>query len=323
MYKTCFLHIGPPKTGSTSVQQTLWKNRELLAKSSIHYPELEKNHRFLVSCFMNEPQKFDYNKLLKRTDEEIVRVNFEKLKQFKNESDTTDCRTLILSSEHLVLLKVEEIMKLKQYLFEICEDVKILIYLRHPISSVGSFIQESIKNGNRHLSEMRQKPPFSRFGHLIPKWEECFGTESVVLREMHSNSLINKDLIDDFLNIIGYSGDSSKIKRVKANESLSAPAVLIADALTLIAPKFSADRKNSNYLSEIKGPKYIPDQEILNKTMELAKPHLEYLEQKWGISLHDVGYENKQEDNVFNAETIKSIAEILNRLSRGKFDTKI
>jgi hypothetical protein len=322
MYKTCFLHIGPPKTGSTSIQQTLWKNRKLLAASSIHYPSLEKNHRFLVSNFMNEPQKFDYNKLSERTDEEIVRKNFEKLKQFEEESQDTNCQTLVLSSEHLVLLNVEEIMKLKQYLIGICEDVKILIYLRHPVASVGSFIQESIKNGNRHLSEMRLKPPFSRFSHLMPKWQECFGTESIVLREMHRNRLINKDLIDDFLYTVGFSGDSSQIKRVKANEALSAPAVLIADALTQFAPKYSAARANSRYLSEIKGPKYIPDDEILNKTLELVKPELEYLEQEWGIALQDAPRANKQNESVFNTEAVKSIAEVLNRLSKKKFDIK-
>jgi hypothetical protein len=135
---------------------------------------------------------------------------------------------------------------------------------------------------------------------------------------MHSNRLIINDLIDDFLYTVGFSGDSSQVKRVKANEALSAPAVLIADALTQFAPKYSAARANSRYLSGIKGPKYIPDDETLNRTMELAKPHIEYLEQKWGISLHDVGYENKQEDSVFNDEAIKSIAEVLNRLSTHK-----
>lgn len=36
--KTVFLHVGAPKTGTTFLQRTLWKNRERLAADGVYYP---------------------------------------------------------------------------------------------------------------------------------------------------------------------------------------------------------------------------------------------------------------------------------------------
>lgn len=322
MYKTCFLHIGPPKTGTSSIQQTLWHNRDFLIENGIFYPSQEKNHRFITSCFMEKPENFDYNKFYTDDIQEVAVLNKSRLNIFENEmSSFSSCDTLVLSSEHIVLLNAREISKLKDYLYKFCEQVKVVAYLRHPLSSVSSFTQEAVKNGARSLDDIRKKPGFTQFSVLLPKWEECFRKEDVILRVMHKPALKNNDLIDDFLNVINFSGDFDEIARIKANESLSAPAVLIADALTRFAPKFSQNRAKAQYLFDIKGPSYKADKVILERTIELAEPQLKYLEDNWGITLPKPK-NIEPDDVVFNDEAVESIAELLNSLAFTKAKEK-
>ena len=61
---TVYLHIGLPKTGTTSIQNLLWDNRTLLEKHSICYPDLGfryphvgylRNAHFLISSCKTDP----------------------------------------------------------------------------------------------------------------------------------------------------------------------------------------------------------------------------------------------------------------------------
>ncbi|EHU9320932.1 hypothetical protein KZY28_001262, partial [Campylobacter jejuni] len=47
---TCYLHIGMPKTGTTSIQTFLTKNKFLLLKQNYLYPEsiLEWGHQHIT-----------------------------------------------------------------------------------------------------------------------------------------------------------------------------------------------------------------------------------------------------------------------------------
>jgi len=53
-----FLHVGPPKTATSSLQDWCWKNREQLARDGVVYPDVDPRadtprHQFLVSDLMS------------------------------------------------------------------------------------------------------------------------------------------------------------------------------------------------------------------------------------------------------------------------------
>jgi hypothetical protein len=315
MFKKCYLHIGPPKTGTTSIQNAMWNNRDLLEGCSIHYPSIEINHRFMVSCFIEDATNFDYNKYYNRTVEQVSINNYNMLSRFKSEAVASGCDTLVISAEHLVMLRDDGIKNLRDYLRELCEVIYVVIYVRHPMNAVGSYVQEAVKNGARRLAEMRRNPPFARYGQIVPLWERYFGGGAIVLRVMNKDALINGDVVDDFLYTIGYTGTFECVSCMIENPSLTAPAVLIADALASIAPKYSPLRGGVDYLTQIRGPAYIPDRYIMESVASLSRPDLVYLEDRWGIILPEVTYDDSLRPE-FDEDAILSIAEILNKLSR-------
>lgn len=288
MAKQCFLHIGAPKTGSTSIQQSLNENKTLLKSKGYFLPSFEKNHRFLVSCFHDDPASFDYNRYNDYNSELIAANNSANLHLLETEFHSSECSSLLLSSEHLVLLSKSGINRLKNYLLGLVDSITVILYLRH-LDSVGSFIQESVKNGDRCIDNLIESPPYTRSKYLLLKWSSIFGKNNIIVRDVQASSLINSDLIDDFLASIRYPTSERNISKLAANQSLSQLAVEIADRLAILYPKHSKERAPQRHitslLSQIKGPKYRPSASVLESVRRSSIEDLDYLKNEWSLDL--------------------------------------
>lgn len=322
MKLSCFLHIGAPKTGSTSIQYSLHASHACLAESGYYYSLPEKNHRFIVSSFIDDPAQFDYNKSQRLHAADIEKRNRDRLLKLEADFVASGCQNLILSCEHLVLLSATAISSLKEYLSARFDSVVVILYLRHPILAVGSYVQELLKNGARRLDSMAVNPPFTRAQHVLRQWSSAFDRNSIKVRDMHPDCLYNSDLIDDFLYCIGCAGLSSRVSRVRANETLSHPAVLVADQLAGLYPKYAEgrapQRKINDVLRRIVGPKYVPSAQILEATELVARSDLDYLLADWSVRL--VGSRDwvcrEEMSELWGENTLRSIAEMVNRLAQ-------
>jgi hypothetical protein len=296
----------------------MYASRATLAKAGYLYPSIEKSHRFITSTFLDDPFRFDYNKASGLSNDQIQERNNKNMLLLESQLQASGCRNLILSSEHLVILTLEDVRRLKAYLDKRFNRIVIILYLRHPLSAVGSFIQEIVKNGARRLHDMSISPPFSRAKHILSTWGALFEPQSFTIRDMNVERLVNRDLIDDFLFCIEKSNLSMEVTRIRANESLSQPAVMIADQITDLYPKYSVDRapqrKLNQILVQIDGPRYIPSEEILKATHMAAQPDLEYLSKSWAMELikpKEV-QANDDEKQTLTIETLRSFAKIVN-----------
>src|SRR6056297_2978459 len=87
--KTIILHVGVTKTGSTSIQKTLFyeKNRELLAKKGYLYPKCwDPNHsRQVLSAFCLNREYITENIISEFTKEETDEYNHKNLKLLQKE----------------------------------------------------------------------------------------------------------------------------------------------------------------------------------------------------------------------------------------------
>ncbi|MEB3318925.1 MAG: hypothetical protein VKO39_12415 [Cyanobacteriota bacterium] len=292
-----------------------------LAKRGYFYPTFEKNHQFIVSCFIDNPVIFDYNRYRSLAASEIAVRNQSSLDLLERSFAASGCQNLLLSSEHLVFLSASGIASLKDYLSRSFVNITVLLYLRHPLLAIGSIIQERVKNGAARIVDAIEKPPFTRARHVLRSWESAFGANSILVRDQHPDALRNGDLIDDFLSCIGCPNIANEITRVKANQSLSHPATLIADQLAALHPKYSAGRAPqggiSKILKQIAGPKYVPSLQILDATQRAAGPDLSYLSQFWSLELRGPTHRlcPSEEFERWDVGTLRSLAEIVNALA--------
>lgn len=301
------------------MQQTLAANQVTLAETGYFYPSFEKNHRFLTSCFIDNPLVFDYNKYLGLTSaDEIDKNNSSKKLLLEEQFSSSNCSSLILSSEHLVLLSEGGAHLLRDYLLTIVEEIKIIVYFRHPADSVGSFIQEAAKNGEDTIANLEKKVPYTRIKPLLERWSSVFGTEAIIARDCQSKILVNDNLVDDFLSAIGFPIADSSFARITSNQSLSQFAVEIADRLALRYPKFSKERAVQRHitriLSRIPGPKYRPASAVVRSAIDSSQQELAYLEDVWSLQLvtHCSYLHDEEPKRTLDDQTLDILAEIVN-----------
>lgn len=147
MTKRLILHIGRSKTGTTSFQETLRANRELLAANGIYVPSFFKssNHGALALAFSNQPGRIGKSYAVENEKDRF------KLQQELADSlsrDLTD-GTWVMTSEHLgSKLKSEtEIRSLFSFLSKFFDEIHILALVRRPDDLAASAYAESIKAG--------------------------------------------------------------------------------------------------------------------------------------------------------------------------------
>jgi hypothetical protein len=151
-YRQIIVHAGLSKTGSTSIQESCRRQRTLLHRQGINYPEFSfdgevfRNHSLPVILAVSD-NPAQYKLGLKRRFEE------------RGEDAASACAagltsvledvgdTLLLSSERIAGLNPEDLVRLRDLLMIHAEKLRVLVYIRSPFELLESTLQERAKAG--------------------------------------------------------------------------------------------------------------------------------------------------------------------------------
>lgn len=273
-----FLHFGADKTGSTAIQTALSLNREfLLSKELLAYPPGDW-HAMLGSYFCDQPEHYVYNVLSSAGD-----VDFLKSEAQKYFSEINDwlvkikpCRYLVFSYEGFNDLDEKALTKFKNFCEEWSDVVKVIYYVRPPLSYAVSVMGQRVKQGLNSWVEGELPVSHSKF--YIERFLSVFGKNNLIIRLFQKNFLEAGDVVSDILCLIGLVDVKLKPVDTKSNnESLSAIALQVGDLILKNLKKRGVNysgnvfhRKYGNYLSKLKGPSVKLTSEqielILNRT---------------------------------------------------------
>lgn len=238
MSKVAVLHIGSGKTGTTTIQDSLAKNKDR-NDSIIFYPNL-------VESGSNQVFRFAFCELKNATKN--IRLRFandeEGYLQYQQEikkSLVTQCESvnkIIISSEFLFHCNQEEIENISLFLNQAgFSELHIIVYLRNPSSYYLSVAQQALKNGPKLPNPLDFNYDLTgavkRWSNIQPK--------SFVVREFDRKKLKNNNIICDFAEVlkqVGFDGvDFENIS--SSNETMSVEAILaVQDA------QMTLDRQN-------------------------------------------------------------------------------
>ena len=127
-FKKVILHIGPHKTGTSSIQKMLFDNRKSLEKKNILYPN-----------FANK-EGWGHHIIHK----ELKQGNLDDKFFLNLSSKNHNTHTLLLSSENFVRCSSDELETLSCLLD--CSDIKVIMFLRIPSRRLISLWKETIKH---------------------------------------------------------------------------------------------------------------------------------------------------------------------------------
>lgn len=217
--KQIYLHIGLPKTGTSSIQKCLTDYRELLNASNLDYYQSiypAQTHSELVSASIRyERDTFgklarnhiDYTPFYSNQISAIVH-------KYMNDSRYGN---LIFSAEGLSFLRFQdEIDVLMNILLQQRNKVKVILYLRNKRDFLNSYRIQLHKNPDRAPSKTYWSALYVEddtwlidYDALIELYSKNFGKENLVIFDYDEEVKNRGNVIPSFLEAIGFANQET------------------------------------------------------------------------------------------------------------------
>lgn len=227
------LHIGTEKTGTTSLQNFLYENRDELSRQGVFLSDVigKTTNRELAFYFQDDPRNFARIKNIPSAAQaQKYRDDF--YAQFK--SEVTRARathhTMIITSEHFHqnVRSATELRRLKSALSALFDDIMVVCYFREQ-----SELRKSVYSTALAQSETQEINDYHRdrtesdyyYNHFLSasNWAGVFGRDQVKYRIYDRDSLVGNDTKSDFLATFFPNVDTGTFscKQSKVNQSLA------------------------------------------------------------------------------------------------------
>lgn len=214
--KTLYLHIGTPKTATSSIQKFLTDNSENLEKkgycfppSQYTYPKVNprRNGHFLIAKVRDENGKKDVEKEQWYWDEGMKQVR-EKFKKFDQ---------VILSDESIwYCLSYRKKSVLRDLQKEAQKDhfqIKVIVYLRRQDDFLLSRWNQFIKQNMSYVAKLtcdeyfnegyKKEEKLFEYDRKLDEIAEVIGKENLIVRRFEPKVWNNGSIIYDFMHEIG------------------------------------------------------------------------------------------------------------------------
>ena len=190
--KKLFLHIGPPKTGSTTIQEFLHQNKDNLLNCGYLHPQAGIPKKLLAH----------HNLAWLITNTKKANPDFGTWKEVHEEIENADVNNVIISAESFGVAKKKHIDILKSELQSY--EVKIILYLRRQDLRLESLYTQEVKFGwcsTDILTFFEKKKQILDYYRFLEPWKQTFGLENIIVRPLEKTQISN--ICYDILNIIG------------------------------------------------------------------------------------------------------------------------
>lgn len=292
--KRIWIHIGMPKTGTTSVQSYLAKNRTQPGWQYIALGSSPDMNREMHAMFGTKPHRWYW--FAKRGDspEQIAELGAKLRKQFAEAIRNCREENILVSSEALSLIEKPGIVALRDFLSGLCDEIRIIAYVRPPVGFMVSFFQQRLKNGGTNF-DLGQVPPTYR--NRFEKFDAVFGRENVILKKFEPSRFPNHCFVAEFCQQLGMPVPS---EIVRVNESLSREACGILYAYRKFGSDFGVGRNVISENNYIVGPLLAMEGTKFKVARSLVNPSIDHEDVAWmearlGESLHESQVEDGTE----------------------------
>ena len=223
------VHIGAEKTGTTSIQHYLARNRETLRSDhGILFPASlgpNASYNLAAACQLSPTPDALRQMLSLHTPDDVDAYYTELHHKLQSEISDSQPKRLILSCENFSsrLKTGEEVSRLRDFLAPFASSFRVLVYLRRQDKMITSAYSTRVKNGLtrpfRFPLEGDERHD-SHFDQLLDRWAEVFGEDCMVVRLYEPTRLHQSDGIADFCQALGIPADLNR-SEVAQNTSLT------------------------------------------------------------------------------------------------------
>lgn len=218
------LHVGMPKTGSTAIQ----RNFKGYDNSDALFPQLAHSRRHadpLIRLFASDADHYFATKRREKGVLHAIPSREQSRLALKSAMRRAEGRKVILSSESLpARLGRPDLIKLRNWMRKHAREVRILAYLRPPVSAASSDLHQSLIKAKMTKLHV-QSPRYS----LMENFIRVFGEERVELVKYDSGQFSHGNIVHDFADRAGIPLPPKLIGGI--NRSAKAPHLAMMMAL--------------------------------------------------------------------------------------------
>lgn len=283
--KTIILHMGMPKTGSSSIQDTLYYDRKKLMIYGIIYANNTKpNHSdWIFNAFWdrNKNQRRLANRNL--NEKEIQKKAINKFRETIYCFLSSNKSYLIFSAESIAGFTENSMKHLLDTIKSISPDINIIpiLCVRNPIEYHTSLRQQILKKcrppHNMNVYAFRKK--------LIVLYN-CFPKENIIIYPFEEAKKHKNGIVGCFFEKLGLNQKIiDELNLLRSNESVSNIYIDLINYINSIEPELSSiqNAKDVEPLFIIKGSKFKLKSSDIIEYLDDFKLDVEYLKEKTGI----------------------------------------
>lgn len=278
--KTLHLHIGSPKTGTTSIQQTFHNNRNELAQQGFAYPGNTINHHQFF--FATRSKEKDWPRQFKGFDSRILCSTIDNYFEILEKWLTSDFNRQIISTEHLFIDNTRYVRNVMDYLQPFFSEIRVYLFIRNPVEYYRSLQQQKIKA----CSYITSPDVFHyNFKKVIETWSRFCPTEVIEYNPAYNSCEI-------LCEKIGLSFEQLSDNDKESNSSLSVEQMLLIEKIQRNLYQNYEDRFK-NHLSILQTIR--PDSATKPKLKEMVKVLIEQNHKsdlKWLKKMYDIDFLN-------------------------------
>lgn len=214
------VHIGVPKTGTTTIQSWLAQNQGPLAAQGVYYDRLQQSkkrwwnsHIELSICQFNHAGLLQPNAVMRdtydyRTLEEQAEVCARYQTFFEAKLKDVSQDTILFSNENIYAQtrSIEVARGLHEWLLQFFDSVEYLVYIRSQTSRIVSQYSQALRLGSDEtFASYFERNKVMDYHKGLMMWAKVVGIENLKVRVLDKQILKDGDLIADFADAIGVS----------------------------------------------------------------------------------------------------------------------
>ncbi|EAK5847441.1 hypothetical protein BAY65_04190, partial [Campylobacter lari] len=225
---TCYLHIGTEKTGTTSIQDFLLQNHNLLLNYGKYYSKKLLKHNVhlwiieLVFDFYTRNIIDERAINLEILNNKKYEILLNEIFLYKNKDFIFSCEIIcrdFFHEKHIIILK--NIFKILGF-----TKIFVILYIREISSFIESYASQNIKGGAYFNSDeimAYNHPSIYSFNvaEIIKIYLKYFKKEDLIIRLFSKNEFHQGCLLRDFLYVLNLKSNDDFIIPKKRNESLN------------------------------------------------------------------------------------------------------
>ena len=207
MNKKVIVHVGPPKTGTSVLQNWFNNNRDLLSQHGVFYPTHTVDANGVSSGNKNEVLDVD--------EAGVTTFSASKYCNLLSEFTKSHFNTLLLSSEYFFSSIPEFIASTTTV------ELQIVAYIRPDFEFVESIYNQAVKrNHQTNKIDLNRNIPFGYLDRLID-YIDKFGAGKFHLRAYGVGDFFTHGIVSDFCSQLNISDDLTKQSSDIINNSYS------------------------------------------------------------------------------------------------------